>query len=286
MAIFKLINKYFVKSIVGLVCLFGLPLFFSLLYFAIGGNQFFASFPIISTIGVISVTFMVIPTLIIDLRKSLILKRIGAAKVSSYKFLSILSSYFLILIFVSILYSFILYMILGSVIGGIAKAFEKHDIWSTVYSAIILGVMSISISVLIGILVKNSMIASGIAFIVIFFSIFTSGLLMPITTLRQIKGLEILGYLTPLDWPILMMQGAWGVASLAADMKYEIIVDNVWNLSESFVVKVQEYGSLQPKLIDFPIMTQFTKSVNLIGPYLIVGSSIFAISFLFKWGER
>lgn len=312
MAIFKLINKYFVKSIVGLICLFGLPLFFSMLYFAIGKEQFLASLPITATIGILSVTLMIIPNLIIDLRKSLILKRIGAAKISSHKFLSILFLYFSILVIISIAYSFVLYAILGSISAGAKKAFEKHDFIGTIYSCLVLGAMGILCSIVIGTFVKNSMISSSIAFILIFFAIFTSGLLMPITIVRQVKGLEVFGYIIPLDWPILMMESAWGVTSAVAkegfdngtkmlsnelispiietinnvNNPFEIVVDNIWNIAQPFNVRVQKYGTFPPIFLDFPIINTIAKSINLIGPYLIFGITSLNIILHFKWGER
>ena len=96
MAIFKLLNKYFLKSVVGPLCAFALPLFFALMFFTMGQKQFAISLPVIVSIGVLAVTLMIIPTLIIDLRKSLILKRIGSSKISTNQFLFILIIYFYI----------------------------------------------------------------------------------------------------------------------------------------------------------------------------------------------
>lgn len=300
MAIFKLINKYFISSIIGPISLFGMPFIFAVLYYTIGKEQFLGSFPIIVSIGIVSVSLMVIPTLLIDLRKSLMLKRIGAAKVKPEEFILVLSLYFTIVILISIGYSFILYAIFGTAAanGDLVKAFSKHDFGSSIYACIILGLISIVISLLLGMLIKNAMVASTIAFIFIFLSLFTSGLMMPIGTLRQVLGLRMLGYIIPLDWPLLMLQGAWGVNGLPSpnnlvghppneiiDVKlFKLYVDNIWNLSKPFDIWTTQYGGVLP--IKFSIMDRTCKSFNLIAPYVFSIISILLIRITFKWSER
>lgn len=294
MAIFKLINKYFISSIIGPIALFGMPFIFAILYYAIGTEQFSAAFPVIVSIGIVSVSLMVIPTLLIDLRKSLMLKRIGAAKVKPEGFITILSAYFTIIILISISYSFVLYAIFGTAAhhGDLTKTFAQHDFGSSVYSCFILGLISIVISLLLGTLIKNAMVASTVAFIFIFLSLFTSGLMMPIGTLRQVLGLRILGYIIPLDWPLLMLQGAWGVNGLPASIPtpnidirlFELYVDNVWDLSKQFMIKITQYGGTKP--IWFPIMDFTCKSFNLIAPYVFSTIAIITIKATFKWSER
>lgn len=55
--------------------------------------------------------------------------------------------------------------------------------------------MAIVISVLIGLICKNTIVACAISFIIIFFSLFTSGLLFPLVFMRQVDALVVINYL-------------------------------------------------------------------------------------------
>lgn len=266
-------------------------MFFALLFFAIGQKEFSTSFPIIATVGIFSSTFMIIPTLIIELRKSLILKRIGAAKITKHEFLLILFFYFFIVILVAIIWAFILYTIFGAIKSGVRDSWKYHkNIGNVIYAALILGVLSIIFSIFIGLNIKNSMIASAISFCIIFFSLFTSGLLMPITQVRQINGLVIVGFIIPFDWPIIMMQEAWGVGSLVFNPEigksvYYLANDNIWNFYSSFKVFVLT-KDLQPITKEVEIVSSLAKGWNIFAPWITLAIVGPIIPFTFKWTER
>ena len=286
MAIFKLLNKYFLKSIVGPLCAFALPLFFALMFFAMGQKQFAISLPVIISIGVLAVTLMIIPTLIIDLRKSLILKRIGTSRISTHQFIFILVVYFYIWIFLSIIFSFILFAIISPFASEESKenAWKNHDIGSTIYSALILGTMGIVSSVFIGTFCKNSMIASAIAFIVIVFSLFTSGLLMPFSIIRQIEAMRALNYFLPFNWPMLMMQEAWGVANFNPLTGFSIASNNVWNIMEPLKITVPKFGEIS--IIKLDAISSLAKGWNIVGPFIFTTGLVLGVAFAFRWTER
>ena len=289
MAIFKLINKYFIKSVVGLLCVFGLPLFFSLMFFAMGKNQFAISFPVVVTSGIMSVTLMIIPTLIIDLRKSLILKRIGTSQISTHHFVFILVMYFYFWIFVTIAYSFVLFAIISPIAIGWDRAWQNHFVGGTIYASLILGTMGIVVSVFIGTLCKNAMIASAISFIVIFFSMFTSGLLMPFSIIRQIDAMRILNYFLPFNWPMLMMQESWGISGFNLDnplMPQIIVVSgNIWNWNAELKSNIFQFGGTTP-LLDFTMISKLAKIWNIFAPYVVLTVWTTTIALAFKWTER
>lgn len=287
MSIIKLINKYFVRSVVGFVCLFGTPLFFGLLFFAVGKNEFITSFPIISSVGILSPTLMIIPTMIIEFKKSLILKRIGAAKISKNYFLILLFLYFYVVVIVAIIYAFILYAILSSIRYGLKDSWEKHNIFDAIYSCFVLWTISIIVSIIIGLNTKNSMIASAISFCIIFFSLFTSGLLMPISEVRQIKGLVWIGYIIPFDWPIITLQESWGIGSFIPNNGqpyYWIDSDNIWNIKEAFYIYVSKIGQKDP--VQIKLISKLAKSWNIFAPYVFIAVLSPILPLTFKWTER
>ena len=293
MAIFKLLNKYFLKSVVGPLCAFALPLFFALMFFTMGQKQFAISLPVIVSIGVLAVTLMIIPTLIIDLRKSLILKRIGTSRISTHQFIFILVVYFYIWIILSIIFSFILFAIIAPLASEESKAnaWKNHDIGSTIYSALILGTMGIVSSVFIGTFCKNSMIASAIAFIVIVFSLFTSGLLMPFSIIRQIDAMRALNYFLPFNWPMLMMQEAWGVMGfnlldngmIGNDIM--VVSNNVWNVMAPLKINILKFGEVG-FYKDFEVISSLAKIWNIVSPFIFTTGLVLGIAFAFKWTER
>lgn len=293
MAIFKLLNKYFLKSIVGPLCAFGLPLFFALMFYAMGQKQFAISLPVIVSIGVLAVTLMIIPTLIIDLRKSLILKRIGTSRITTHHFIFILVVYFYFWILLSIGFSFILFAIIAPLAANepAANSWKNHDIGSTIYSALILGTMGIVVSVFIGTFCKNSMIASALAFILIFFSLFTSGLLMPFSIIRQIGAMQVLNYFLPFNWPMLMMQEAWGVMGfnllengmIGTDLI--VVSNNVWNIMIPLKINILKFGEVG-FYKDFEVISSLAKIWNIVSPFVFTTGLVFGIAFAFKWTER
>ena len=286
MAIFKLLNKYFLKSIIGPFCAFALPLFFGLIFFAIDKNQFHTALPAIISIGILAVTLMIIPTLIIDLRKSLILKRIGSSKISINQFLFILIIYFYIWILLSILFSFTLFAIIVPIASENSNknAWKNHDVGATIYSALILGTMGIVSSIFIGTFCKNSMIASAIAFIVIIFSLFASGLLLPFWIIRRVEAIRGLNYFLPFNWPILMMQEAWGVLNFDAGSGFIVTNNNVWNIMEPLIIGVPQFG--EATVLKLEAISSLAKGWNIVSPFIFIISLFLSITLAFKWTER
>lgn len=290
-AILKLLNKYFLKSFVGIICLLGLPLFFGILYFIIGSQQFIASLPIIATIGIMSTTLMIIPNLIIELRKSLILKRIGVAKITSFGFLFSIFIYFFISSIICIVYSFLIFTLFSLSIG-IEEAWKNHQILNSIYACLILSLISIFISILIGVYFKTSMVASAVSFILIFISLFTSGLISPFSTIRQVFGLVFIGYIVPFDWPILMLEQSWGIGSyLSQNIDglevpiYYFVSDNIWEILKPFkLYALPYYGGL--KIIEVEAVSSFNKIWNIFAPYFTMGISIGLSFYKFSWVER
>ena len=290
-AILKLLNKYFLKSFVGIICLLGLSLFFGILYFIIGSQQFIASLPIIATIGIMSTTLMIIPNLIIELRKSLILKRIGVAKITSFGFLFSIFIYFFICSIICIIYSFLIFALFSLSIG-IEEAWKNHQILNSIYACLILSLISIFISILIGVYFKTSMVASAVSFILIFISLFTSGLISPFSTIRQVFGLVFIGYIVPFDWPILMLEQSWGIGSyLSQNIDglevpiYYFVSDNIWEILKPFkLYALPYYGGL--KIIEVEAVSSFNKIWNIFAPYFTMGISIGLSFYKFSWVER
>lgn len=125
----------------------------------------------------------------------------------------------------------------------------------------LLGTLGIVIAVFIGTFCKNAMIASAVAFILIFFSMFTAGLLMPFSLIRQIDAMVILNYFLPLNWPMLMMQEAWGVSSfeLVGGLPSALVVasNNIWDLTP-LKINAFQFGGLKI-LADYEVISTGAK---------------------------
>lgn len=286
MAIFRLLNQYFLKSVVGIICAFGIPLFFNIMFLLMGKSQFATSFVLVVSSGILAETLMIIPPLIIDLRKSLILKRIGISKMSRHQVVLILVTYFYAWVLATITFSLILFIITSKAIDGSAPVWTNHYVFQTLYGCLILATMAIVISVLIGLICKNTIVACAISFIIIFFSLFTSGLLFPLVFMRQVDALVVINYLFGFNWPLLMMQEAWGVVSAnLISGAFEIVNQNPFWWQDVLTINVPKVDALGV-INDFVLFDQSTKLWNLIAPYLILIPTICAIPKLFRWVDR
>lgn len=286
MAIFRLLNQYFLKSVVGLLCAFGIPLFFNIMFVVMGKEQFATSFVLIVSSGILAETLMIIPPLIIDLRKSLVLKRIGISKMSRHQVILILVVYFYAWVLATILFSLIIFVITSLILNPQQAIWNNHNVFATIYGAILLATISIVTSVLIGLIFKNAVVASTISFILIFFALFTSGLLFPIIFIRQVKALVIINYLFPFNWPMLMMQEAWGVVS--ADLQtglFGFVSGDIFNLSTNLVINAPKIDALGIAK-DFVLFDGFSKAWNQICPYFVITGGATIIPFVFRWVDR
>lgn len=286
MAIFRLLNQYFLKSVVGILCAFGVPLFFNIMFVLMGRNQYATSLTVIISSGIMAETLMIIPSLMIDLRKSLVLKRIGISKMSKHEFVLILVVYFYAWVLATIVFSFALFAITTKIITPDLSVFTNHDVGAMIYGALILATMSISSGVLIGLIFKNAIVASTISFILIFFALFTSGLLFPIGFMRQVDALVGINYVFYFNWPMLMMQESWGVVSAnLATGAFDSIYGNVFDLSQGLIVNVPKITSLGIAK-DFVLFDQFAKGWNLVAPYFAIGLTVGLIPVSFRWADR
>lgn len=287
LAIFKMINKYFWRSWAGPISLFFIPLIFAGIYVAFGLETYVENFPSFVVSGLSAINLIALPSLIVDLRRSLILKRIGSAKIKKDLFILLVFIIFFLLSLIVIIYSFLIYAIAGLFLtNDMNVLFGNKDILTTFYALIQVFIVAFFFGITIGFFAKNPISASIIGFALIFFSLLTSGLFIPLPQLRENDAMRYISYIVPLDAPILMAKGAWGSYSKTLEGLNIITTylnTNMWDINTNFVVS--SFGG-DEGIKEIIIFNQVDKIISIISPFLITPILYTSTKFKFTWTER
>ena len=208
--LFKLINRAFTKSVILTFLTFWYPFIFILIVANITSPQY-----TVFSIGVMIPTVVgiqILPILIVEFKRSSLLKKIGATKIETWMLTLSFILYFSLVAFISVLMNVGLGILINykdMVFSGITLPGGIHINrvvnFAQYFFAILMAlVISISVGMAIGGLVKTPPAASMCGLLIILIGGFLSGQFISFRIINNVQALKYIGFLFPQKWPTLL----------------------------------------------------------------------------------
>lgn len=286
-AIYKLFNRYYMKSFFGPFFTFAFPV----IILAILGSLMNVSFmfPGIVAMTAMSSGITGMPFAIMELKKSVLLKRIGASPVKSSKFTIVIITYFTFIIFMSILWLMLWMVILHPKETAMFGGLIEHgglSLLGFVYGNLLNIVMSLSIGFLIASISKGEQQAQAIGMLIYFPSTFLSGQFIGMDVISQKEVMNWISSFLPFRYTTMLVISSWQGNNPFVAVEMMSVVPLTMKEIESKIKEITDGGG---KIEDFLFIKNITiykwyePIIAYIVPYTaIIGTSLFSIK-KFKW---
>lgn len=270
-AIYKLFNRYYIKSFFGPFFTFAFPV----IILAILGSLMDVTymFPGIVSMTAMSSGITGMPFAIMELKKSVLLKRIGASPVKASKFTVVIITYFTFMIFMSILWLMLWLVILHptktDMFGGLIKNNGLSFI-AFIYGNVINIVLSLSIGFAIASIAKGEQQAQAIGMLIYFPSTFLAGQFISIDVISQNEVMNWISRIIPFRYTTMLVVSSWqgnnpfaieaiyGVVPLSAEeIMKEIASGNLNVIPWKRIVVYEEFEPIIAYIIPYTFGTFF-----------------------------
>lgn len=208
-AVFWLINKHFWKSKIGPILSMTLPLFFMVTYLIISGSDksmFASGVASYFSLSVLPLCLIALPQMIVELKNSILLRKISVSKITPFKFCAIVIFYYIGLIIISNILILILYALFLNV--DAPKFFQVINWGNFYYSIIIVYISSLAMGLMLGVLIKKNTFAPISGFLIMFISISFSGQFIPLFVLAKSEAMRYLTLFSPLSYSLNLLNNA------------------------------------------------------------------------------
>ena len=298
--LFSLINHSFWRSIFGPFFAFFFPLIFIIILgILLGYDQILGGALII---GPIAISVIILPNSIFEFKKSSLLKRIGSTPVKPLFFLITIGFYYVIVMIISLIWSFIFSLIMfsqywevGRVISAatetvpatLAPSFSK--VLSVInWGGLIWGhLMSIMVGVSIGIVLssfaKSSVMVISIGTMILISTEFSTGQVLPPAMVVGVDALWIGGYfISPFKSSTAIILESWNGSATVNDLfQVEFFTSNPFDLNTPWI-----YFSSSSIPKEVQILSSEEKWLNMFLPFIWFISAMFVSVKRFKWSTR
>ncbi|MGL4616825.1 MAG: ABC transporter permease [Mycoplasmoidaceae bacterium] len=283
---------YFFKSKLSLIVSFLLPVLFMVMYYSLsmgedsGIQLFFGSLGVYISFSILPVTLISLPQIIVELKNSIILRRIKNSGFTKNNFLVLIFFlyFFLALIFTLFvigLFFIFLYTLEDPI--GIREDLINIDIGGFIYTIFFFIISSLSAGILLSSIIKNVSYSLLSGIIVIIVTTIFAGQFIPLTVIAGNEAFRYISLFSPLTYgasllnTILMTPGIpeGGMGPSIAEMQ------NIFDFSSEFTLPlVTEDGKI------FVVYTSWQKALNVIMPVVVPICFILLSSKFFKWFGR
>ena len=225
-AIYKLFMRYYFKSFVGPFFNFAFPI----LIFAILGELMDVKYMLPGIIAMVASAqgIMNMPFAIMELKKSVLLKRIGASPVKPIKFTIVIITWYLLMVTLSIMWLKLWAVILhSSEVNSLFAGLGKHNGMSLVgfiYGNILNIVVCLMIGFAVASIAKSENHAQAIGMMIYFPSTFLAGQFIAIDTIAQNEVMNWISRFMPLRYTTAIIVSSFGgenVFAMDAIMGYK-----------------------------------------------------------------
>lgn len=229
-AIYTLINRFFWKNVLGPGIVFIFPLFVVIISFVINLNNpdtyyYFASNNnLFVPIAAIPICLFTMPQLLVEIKKSILLKKIAQARISALKYTLIMGSYFAFLSFFSVFLVEIYWLMFMNV--HVHQFFNIRDAGALVYSIVCLVFVSVSIGLIIGCTLKNTSPIPILGIAIIFVSFILSGVILSPAFLATVPFITYINLFSPLNYPLMLTNQIY--------YEFTTSTHNVFDITQSF----------------------------------------------------
>lgn len=294
-SIFSLINKYFWKNKLGPIIVFVFPLIMTIFLYLLSINHedqyyYFAQDNIfLISISCIPICIFTMPLLIVEIKKSILLKKIAQAHISASLYISIISIYFLFLSSFSLMLTEVYWLCFMNT--HIVKFFNIKEGGDVFYSFFCLIIVSISLGVLIGSLLKNTTAIPMLGIAILLITLVISGILSP-TDVANVWVLRYINLFSPLNYPLILVNETFFVLTPSDKNIFSFvqpfyIYDGIKNFPEpkNFWQFLNNYFG-EKEIVKILWFTKWQRLLAIFFPFLIfIGFNLISIRF-FSWSSR
>ncbi|MGL4343502.1 MAG: ABC transporter permease [Metamycoplasmataceae bacterium] len=295
-AVFQLVNKFFWKTKIGSLSFFVFPLSFMLIYFFIGmdstsSNIFSSGLPAFFSFGILPITLVVLPQMLVEIKSSILLRKIAVSNLSkTWYILIVLSTYFLIVI-LEALYVLIMYFIFLN--NDLPKAIENVNWGYLVFGLLSLFMVAVTFGVMLGVIFNTSMSVQLVGFAIVMATLLFSGQFIPIQVIGDVAAIKYIALFSPLSYSLGIINNV--LIPYSGDPTNMDAINafnqgaNIFDFSNTFFIysfgeKVGEDG--KPIYEAISIYQGWQKALNIFMPFaLFIGVNILSLK-RFKWSNR
>lgn len=237
LAIYTLINRFFWKNILGPGVVFIFPFFVIVISYVINLHNtstytYFASNNnLFVPIAAIPICLFTMPQLLVEIKKSILLKKIAQVKISALKYSTIMGSYFALISFFSVILEEIYWLMFMNV--HVAKYFNINEAGSIVYSVICLVIVSISVGLLIGCTLKNTSAIPILGIAIIFITFILSGVILSPKFLATVPFITYINLISPLNYPLMLTNQVYYQFTASTHNVFQVFED--YKIIQSYV---------------------------------------------------
>lgn len=297
-AVIKLINKHFWKSKVGPISSLALPLFLMIIYaivssdnksmLASGLSSFFS-------FSILPVALITLPQMMVELKSSIILRKISVSKITASKFSALLLIYYLIAIIISNIIIITLYAIFLNV--DAPKYFSEINWGEFFYTLIVIYIISLSTGLLLGVLIKKISLVLLVGFIVMMISVIFSGQFIPLQVLARSDAIGYISLFSPISYALNYMNNVvvssnvdmikyWELAGYTPIGVFPPTYNGIFDFKNSFVVYQADIVNDKKVIMWLEIYKPWQNILDLVMPYVLSAIFIFISIKKFNWTSR
>ncbi|MGL4950520.1 MAG: ABC transporter permease [Mycoplasma sp.] len=288
-AVFELIYKFFIKTKMGPISFTLFPLAFMLMYFFVGNSQgvsfFISGLPSYLSLGILPITLVVLPQMLVEIKSSIILRKIAVSNLTKMNYIiNVFLSYFVILILETI-YVILLFFIF---VNKDASTALKGIQWGgLIYGLFTLFISSIAFGILLGVIFNTSLAVQLCGFGIFFVTLLFSGQFVPIQVIGSVTAIKYISLASPLSYSLGLINTALVQPPEGVDQSIIELFEkgsNIFNLKNDFIIFSFSKDGAPPKPIS--IYATWHKGFNLVMPYVLC-AGFSALSWKqFKWSNR
>lgn len=293
-AIYCLIDRFFWKNKLGPIIAFAFPFFVVLLTYIVDLSNddpyyFFASSnKLIVPISAIPLSIFTLPLLLVEIKRSILLKKIALARISAITYIVIMGSFFMFLSILSVILSEVYWMMFMNT--HLYLYFNIKDGLSVFYSVLVLILVSVSMGLLIGCTLKNSSPIPILGLAILFISFILSATIVSPSYLANVVAIKYINLFSPLNYPLTLIN----ITYYNLTNSYHNIFDisQTFNIGESFI-PYKTPTNFWEFLIDYlgsaktvQWYVEWQKILGLVMPWVIVGFFILISVRFFTWSSR
>jgi len=295
-----IINKYYWKNKICWIATLILPLIWMFIYYAIAGSDsetllllFSHALPVFILLAVLPNSLIILPSLLIDLKTSIMLRRIANSNVTPFKYNVIVFNYFLLVNILSTVYIFLLFCMFLNV--NLYKYLTLINWGQFIYALIVLYFSVIAFAIFLGIILKRNSVYM-VGFGVLLLSLILTGQFIPLYIIGDIEAMRYLMIISPLNGSIgvlnnvLIKSDLWlnHIPNDIPGLDLETIKDNlnagydIFNTSPFIMIDFEGKKILH----EIPCYTGWQKIFNLVLPWIVIVISFFIANKKFTWVSR
>ncbi len=293
-AIYGLINNFFWKNKLGPIIVFIFPFLVVILCYIIDSSNddtyhYFANNQtLIIPISATPISLFVMPLLLVEIKKSILLKKIAQARIKPIEYILVTGSYFAILSFVSVIIAETFWLIFMNV--HLIKYFNINDASSVFYSILCLVITTNAFGLIIGCTLKTTNPIPILGIVIIFLSFILSGIIVPPSYLANTAAIKYINLFSPLNYPLMLINQTYTQLTPSNNC--------VFDITNSFELFTRKFAFNNPSnfwqfLIDYlkPVKSivwylPWQRITALIGPWIVVFFFNLISTKYFSWSSR